>query len=102
MQWHESNQNLSLDDYAAQYNHIDCFEFAGDVRVPVFLAGGTADADYFRWEEQLALENALTSAPSVSIQAFKDWSHSFDIDNPGFDAAGAALAAWFRALLTRR
>lgn len=100
MQWRESKQNLSLDDYAAQYDPIDCFEFAREVLAPVFLAGGTLDADYFRWEEQLALANALTSAPSVCIQAFKGWSHSLNKDSPGFDAAGAIFAAWFREILT--
>ncbi len=101
-QWQESDQKLSLEDYAAQYDSIDCFEFAGDITAPVCLTGGTADTDYFRWEEQLALANALTSAPSVTIQAFDGWSHSFSADNPGFEAAGAALAAWFRENLASK
>jgi dienelactone hydrolase len=100
IQWRESKQNLSLDDYAAQYDPIDCFEFAREVRASVFLAGGTRDADFFRWEEQLALANALTAAPSVSIQALRGWSHSLGKDNPGFEAAGAVFAAWFRETLT--
>lgn len=100
MQWLESKQNLSLADYAAQYDPIDCFEFAREVKAPVMLAGGTADSDFFRWEEQLALANALTAAPSVSIHAFRGWSHSLNFENPGFDEAGAIFAAWFREALT--
>lgn len=101
MQWLESKQNLSLDDFAAQYDPIDCFEFAREVTVPVLLAGGTADADFFRWEEQLALAYALTDAHSVSIHAFRGWSHSLNFENPGFDEAGAIFAAWFREALKR-
>jgi len=100
MQWRESKQNLSLDEYATQYDPIDCFEFARKITAPVLLAGGTADSDFFRWEEQLALAYALTAAPSVSVHAFRGWGHSLHHENPGFDSAGAILAAWFRSSLT--
>jgi dienelactone hydrolase len=96
--WVNSQQKSSFDQYLAQYDPINCLEFADQVNVPVLLSGGGADNEYFRWDEQLRLAQSMLKAPSIEIRSFKEWHHSLEMSAPGFNIACASIAAWFRAI----